>query len=187
MLFLGRLERRKGVDVLLEAMTLLEGRCDLALVVAGQGPERPALEALAERLGLAERIHFVGQTAGREKTWLLQNGLCTIVPSRTWEAFGVVAIESFAAGRPVIASQLPGLADLVQPGCTGLLVAPESPRRLAEAIGQTALDPQRADDWGAAARRFVRPFDWRNIARRYLELFEGLKAARDGRRLRRPS
>ena len=98
------------------------------------------------------------KTAGRQKLWLLQNGLCTIVPSRTWEAFGVVVVESFAAGRPVIASQLPGLADLVQPGRTGLLVPPESPQRLAEAIRQMVADPQRADDWGHAARQFVQAF-----------------------------
>ena len=68
-----------------------------------------------------------------------------IVPSRIWEAFGVVVVESLAAGRPVIASQLPGLADLVRPGETGLLVPPESPQSLAQAILEMALDPQRAE------------------------------------------
>ncbi|MGO9112573.1 MAG: glycosyltransferase family 4 protein [Thermoguttaceae bacterium] len=178
LLFLGRLDPRKGIDVLLEATVLLRGQCDLDLVVAGRGPEGPALEALAARLGLARQVHFVGQTAGQQKLWLLQNGLCTIVPSRTWEAFGVVVVESFAAGRPVIASQLPGLADLVQPGRTGLLVPPESPQKLAEAIRQTALDPQRADEWGRAARRFVQAFDWRHIALRHLDLFAELIATK---------
>ncbi len=174
LLFLGRLDPRKGIDVLLKAMVLLRGRCDLDLVVAGGGPEGPALEALAARLGLSRRVHFVGQTVGRQKLWLLQNSLCMIVPSRTWEAFGVVVVESLAAGRPVIASQVPGLADLVQPGQTGLLAPPESPQGLADAIRQIALDPQRADAWGQAARRFVQPFDWRNISQRHLDLFEEL-------------
>jgi glycosyltransferase involved in cell wall biosynthesis len=189
LLFLGRLDARKGIDVLLQAKALLRGRCDLDLVVAGSGPEGPALEALAARLGLARQVHFVGQTAGRQKTWLLQNGLCTIVPSRTWEAFGIVAVESLAAGRPVIASQLPGLADLIQPGQTGLLVPPESPQALAEAIGQMVLDPLRADDWGIAAQRSVQAFDWRNIALRHLELFEELIAIKNGhgRGVGRPS
>jgi glycosyltransferase involved in cell wall biosynthesis len=175
-LFLGRLDLRKGIDVLLEAMVLLGDQCHLDLVVAGRGPEGPALQALSARLGLGRRVHFVGQTVGPQKLWLLQNGLCTIVPSRTWEAFGVVVLESLAAGRPVIASQLPGLADLVQPARTGLLVPPESPPRLAEAIRQMAQDPQRTDGWGQAAKRFVRAFDWRNIARRHLDLFEELVA-----------
>ena len=176
LLFLGRLVPRKGIDVLLEAMALLRGRCNLDLVVAGSGPEGSALKALCARLGLASHVHFVGQTAGQKKVWLLQNGLCTIVPSRTWEAFGIVVVESLAAGRPVIASQLPGLADLIQPGRTGLLVPPESPQKLAEAIGQIALDPRRADDWGHAARRSVQVFDWRNIALRHIALFEELIA-----------
>jgi glycogen synthase len=175
-LFLGRLDQRKGIDVLLEAMTLLRGNFALDLVVAGRGPEGPALQAMAARLGLAERVHFVGQRAGQQKLWFLQNGLCTIVPSRTWEAFGVVVVESFAAGRPVIASQLPGLADLVQPGRTGLLVPPESPQWLAEAMRQMAADPQRTDAWGDSARRFVQAFDWRNIARQHLDLFAELIA-----------
>jgi glycosyltransferase involved in cell wall biosynthesis len=176
LLFLGRLDPRKGIDVLLEAMVLLRGRCDCDLVVAGRGPEGPSLQALTARLGLQRQVHFVGQTTGQQKLWLLQNGLCTIVPSRIWEAFGVVAVESLAAGRPVIASQLPGLADLVQPGRTGLLVPPESPQRLAEAIREVVRDPLRADGWGNTARRFVRAFDWRNIARRHLDLFAELIA-----------
>ena len=180
LLFLGRLDPRKGIDVLLEAMALLRGQCDLDLVVAGRGPEGPALQALAARLGLARQVQFVGQVAGRQKLWLLQNGLCSIVPSRIWEAFGVVALESLAAGRPVIASQLPGLADLVRPGRTGLLVPPESPSELAEAIRQVIADPQRTDDWGHAARQFVQAFDWKNIATGHLELFAELIAG--GRR-----
>ena len=178
LLFLGRLDPRKGIDVLLQAIVLLRGQCDLNLVVAGRGPEGPVLEALAAQLGLAQQVHFIGQTVGRQKQWLLQNSLCMIVPSRSWEAFGVVVVESFAAGRPVIASQLPGLADLIKPGRTGLLVPPESPQKLAEAIRQTVLDPQRADDWGQAARQFVQAFDWRNLALRHLDLFAELMATK---------
>jgi glycosyltransferase involved in cell wall biosynthesis len=176
LLFLGRLDARKGIDVLLESLALVRGQCDLDLVVAGRGPEGPALEALSNRLGLSGQVHFVGQTAGPQKLWLLQNGLCLVVPSRIWEAFGVVVLESFAAGRPVIASRLPGLADLVRPGQTGLLAAPESPQKLAEAIREIVRDPQRADAWGQAARRAVQPFDFRNIAQRHLDLFDELIA-----------
>ena len=178
LLFLGRLDPRKGIDVLLNALVLLRGQSDLDLVVAGRGPEGAALEALTARLGLSRQVHFVGQTVGQQKLWLLQNSLCMIVPSRTWEAFGVVVVESLAAGRPVIASQLPGLADLIQPGQTGLLVPPESPPRLADAIREITTDRQRADTWGQAARRFVQPFDWRNVAQRHLDLFDELIAAR---------
>ena len=176
LLFLGRLDHRKGIDVLLEAMVRLRGKCNLDLVVAGRGPEAAALQTQAARLDLTRQVHFVGQAEGRKKLWLLQNCLCTIVPSRIWEAFGVVAIESLAAGRPVIASRLPGLADLIQHGRTGLLVPPESPKRLAEAICELVQNPERADNCGQAARRFARDFDWPNIAQRHLDLFSELIA-----------
>jgi glycosyltransferase involved in cell wall biosynthesis len=179
LLFLGRLDQRKGIDVLLEALALLRDDCRCDLVVAGRGPEGPALQALAVRLGLTSQVRFIGQTAGQEKLWLLQNGLCTIVPSRTWEAFGVVALESLAAGRPVIASRLPGLADLIRPGRTGLLTPPESPLGLAQAIREIVLDPARADAWGKTAQQSVQEFDWRNIASRHLDLFAELIAKRN--------
>jgi glycosyltransferase involved in cell wall biosynthesis len=178
LLFLGRLDRRKGIDVLLEALVLLGDRCRFNLVVAGRGPEGPALQGLAARLELAGRVQFIGQTTGQQKLWLLQNSLCAIVPSRSWEAFGVVALESLAAGRPVIASRLPGLADLIDPGRTGLLAPPESPLGLAQAIGEIAINLARADEWGKAAQRSVQAFDWRNIAQRHLDLFADLLAAR---------
>jgi glycosyltransferase involved in cell wall biosynthesis len=174
LLFLGRLDQRKGIDVLLQAMVLLRDDCRLDLVVAGRGPESPALQALAAELGIAREVHFLGQTAGQQKLWLLQNGLCTIVPSRTWEAFGVVALESLAAGRPVIASRLPGLADLIEPGRTGLLVPPESPPGLAMAIREVAQNPARADEWGRNAQRFVEDYDWRTIAVQHIDLFREL-------------
>ena len=67
-----------------------------------------------------------GHVEGDTKTWLLQNALCTVVPSRISEGFPLVFLESCAAGRPVIGTRIPGLQELVQPGKTGLLVAPDS-------------------------------------------------------------
>ena len=151
-------------------------RCRLDLVVAGKGPESAALTALAHRLGLAARVHFVGVAEGDRKTWLLQNGLCTILSSRIWEAFPVVLIESYAAGRPVIATDVPGLRERVQPGRTGLLVAPEDPQRMAEAIVLMASQRRQADAWGGLAQRLALQFDWNGIALRHLELFSEVVA-----------
>ena len=175
LLFIGRLDVRKGVDVLLHAFAAAN-RCRLDLVVAGKGPESAALVSLANRLGLASRVHFVGTAEGNRKTWLLQNGLCTILSSRTWEAAPVVVMESFAAGRPVIATDVPGLRERVESGRTGLLVTPEDPRRLADAIVHMTSQRQQADAWGGAARRFALQFDWHDIALRHLELFGKLAA-----------
>jgi glycosyltransferase involved in cell wall biosynthesis len=155
-------------------MSMVRQRCNFNLAVAGRGPETTALEAQTARLGLADRVHFVGQVSGQKKTWLLQNGRAMIVPSRIWEAFGVVAIESFAAGRPVIVSQLQGLANLVAPNVTGRIVPPESPADIAQAIVALANDASTAHAMGAAARNFVQAYDWRGIAQRHVELYQDL-------------
>jgi glycosyltransferase involved in cell wall biosynthesis len=176
-LFLGRLHRRKGADVLLRAMALIAPAGRVDLVIAGDGEERRTLETEAARLGLGGRVRFVGWVAGPSKTYLLQNALCVVVPSRGWEAFGLVVLEGYAAGRPVIASDLPGLRDLVQPGRTGFLVAPESPEDLAQALRLVLGDPPRSRSLGEAGRRFAEEHRWEAIARRHSQLYEELVAA----------
>jgi len=171
LLFLGRLDARKGVDVLLNALAVAGSECSLDLVVAGTGPESTALASLACRLGLASRIHFLGQADGDRKTWLLQNGLCTILSSRIWEALPLVTLESYAAGRPVIATNVPGLREQVQHEQTGLLVPSEDPRSLAEAIVRVISHRQQADVWGGKAQRFAQQFNWNGIALKHLDLF----------------
>ena len=176
LLFLGRLDAGKGVDVLLNALALAGDRCRLDLVVTGKGPASAALASLAGRLGLESRVHFLGQADGDRKTWLLQNGLCTILSSRTWEALPLVALESYAAGRPVIATNVPGLRECVRQEQTGLLVPPEDPHAMAEAIVRMTCQPQQVDAWGGQARLFARQFDWNDIALRHLDLFDELIA-----------
>ncbi len=128
------MNRRKGVDTLVDALAQLPAGVTTSLVIAGDGDERQALAAQCTRLGLADRVHFVGAVAGEAKVWLLQNARFTVIPSRTWEAFPLVVLESFAAGKPVIGTMIPGLADLVEPERTGLLVPPESPQALSAAL-----------------------------------------------------
>ena len=166
--------------MLLHALAAAQGR-PLDLVVAGKGPESAALVSLANGLGLASRVRFVGQVEGDQKTWLLQNGLCTILPSRIWEAFPIVLLETCAAGRPVIAADVPGLRERVRPGQTGLLVPPEDPRRLGEAILRMASQRRQADAWGDEARCFARQFDWHDVALRHLGLFQELAGRRQAR------
>jgi phosphatidyl-myo-inositol alpha-mannosyltransferase len=173
--FVGRLKRRKGVDVLLEALARLPARGGVELVIVGDGDERSALQAQAARLGLTTRVRFVGAQSGAAKVYLLQNALFALVPSRLWEAFGLVVIESYAAGIPVIASDMPGLNDLVQAGETGLLVAPAAPAELAAAMKQLFADPAAARRMGDNARRVAQRYKWRSVAERHLELYEELR------------
>lgn len=177
-LFLGRLKRRKGVDLLLEAFRRMSPEDDVLLVVAGDGEERPVLEAQAVRASVAHRVRFVGASFGERKTYLLQNARCTVMPSRAWEAFPLVVLESFASGVPVIASRVPGLEERIEPGRTGLLVPAESPAELARAIREILRHPARTLQWGEEARRAAHEFSWDAVVGRHLELYRDLLAVR---------
>jgi glycosyltransferase involved in cell wall biosynthesis len=175
-LFLGRLHWRKGVDVLLDAWAAVpaEDRSQKMLVVAGDGEERARLVARAHDLGISSQVHFAGIVLGADKTWLLQNarGLC--LPSRNWEAFGLVVLEGFAAGKPMIGTRLPGFEDLISPGSTGWLVPPESPAELARAVRELLVDDERLRHMSTAVRHKAESYGWQAIAARHVELYEQL-------------
>jgi teichuronic acid biosynthesis glycosyltransferase TuaC len=177
LLFLGRLARRKGVDLLLQAIARLSASSQLSCVIAGTGDEQNALQALADQLGIGTRVNFVGRVEGTEKLWLLQNALCVVMPSRVWEAFPLVLIESFAAGKPVVGSDIPGIKDLIDDGKTGLLVPEESDEALANALGKIISQPQEAIRMGTNARRVAEYYSWDAIASRHISLYAKLSAS----------
>ena len=144
LLVMAALVRRKGIDVLLDALARLS--CPPALLVAGEGEERPALEARASALGLAG-VRFLGQRA--DKGDLLAACDVLVLPSRQ-EGLGVAALEAMAAGRAVVASDVGGLGQAVVEGVTGLLVPPGDAAALAEAVARLARDPALRASLGAA-------------------------------------
>jgi len=173
-LFLGRLHPRKGVDILLEAWaaSLAKTDSDMMLVIAGDGGERDALANQAARLGILPSVCFLGPVAGPNKTWLLQNARCGCMPSRDWEAFPLVIMEAFAAGKPMIGTRIRGLEDLITHGRTGWLVEPESPVELAAALRKMSLDNRALQNYGANARRTALDYGWPSIAAQHLALYE---------------
>lgn len=177
-LFLGRLDRRKGVDVLLEACAHLPTGSRPPLVVVGDGDEREPLEAQSRALGLTETVHFAGRRQGADKIWCLQNARFAVAPSRTWEGMPLVVLECYAAGCPVVASSVSGLSEHVLPGQTGLLVPPEQPEPLAAAIGAIYADDAQLAALRAGAGRRAQEFDWGAIAERHLRLLGDLCAQR---------
>jgi glycosyltransferase involved in cell wall biosynthesis len=178
LLFLGRLDARKGVDLLLDALARLPARGGVEMVIAGIGREMDELQAKAAALAITDRIRFVGRAAGAVKTWLLQNCIATVMPSRWWEAFPLVVLESYAAGRPVIGTRIPGLGDLVQHERTGWLVPPDDVAALAEAMTDAFAHSEFAQQLGRNALQHAQGFAWPNVARRHLELFDALLSRR---------
>jgi glycosyltransferase involved in cell wall biosynthesis len=155
LLFVGRLVRYKGVDVLLDAIADLPAA---RLDVVGDGPERAALRARAAALGLGDRVRWLGTVDDRRLADLLAGAAALVLPSRDRsETFGLSLLEAMAAGVPVIATDLPtGVRDLCRPGRTGWLVPPADAAALREAIVEVAGDPREARRRGLAGRDLVR-------------------------------
>lgn len=143
----GRLDPSKGYDVLVRAASLLPGR--RRIVIMGEGGERDALSALAGELGVD--LELPGTVPHAEIRSHMAGAAVVAVPSRA-EAFGLVAIEGLAAGVPVVASRVGGLAEVVRDEVSGRLVAPDHPDQLASALAR-ALDPAANATMGDAARR----------------------------------
>ncbi len=171
-LFLGRLVERKGVDVLLKALALMPPAGGVQLVIAGDGAERGDLQTLASQLKLEERVRFVGVARDERKSYLLQNALCTVVPTRTWEGLPLVVLEAFAAGKAVIASRVPGVVDVVHPGQTGMLVPPDTPDALSAVLLHAFRNPTDMSRLGRQARQVANEYSWSNVAGAHLQLYE---------------
>lgn len=154
--FLGRLVHLKGADVLLQAMRdIVPVYPSLICRIAGDGSERGHLEQLARSLGLSSNIQFLGGIEPDAVPSFLESLDLVVVPSR-WEGFGLVAAEAMAKGLPVVASRVDGLAEVVAHGETGLLVPPDDPAALAQAVVSLISDPKLARKMGERGRESVR-------------------------------
>ncbi len=152
-LYVGRLVPEKGVAVALTAWSIVaRSRPELTLTIAGDGPDRSVLELLAAHLVVGDRVRFVGWRSSDEVADLLENSGVVLVPSLWSEPFGLVAAEAAAQGRPVIASRVGGLPEVVIDQQTGLLVEPGDILGLVGTLNGLLADPGRVHDLGAAAR-----------------------------------
>lgn len=174
---LGRLVRDKGFDVAIEALEplrrLLPG---VRLVVAGDGPEATALRERVRGLDLGDRVAFAGAVAPADVPALLRRASVVVIPSRA-EGFGLVALEAAAVGRPVVATRVGGLPEVVESEKTGLLVEPDQPAALAHAVFRLLSDPAWLRAMGDAARARARiVFPWDACVDRYLARYASLRA-----------
>ncbi|MFA7603257.1 MAG: glycosyltransferase family 4 protein [Novosphingobium sp.] len=147
----GRLSREKGQRGLLEAFAVVRGRTPGArLVLVGDGPLRAELEALAGELGIADAVRFHGALSEAETLEAIARSDVLVLPS-FMEGLPVVIIEAMALGKPVVASGVAGIPEIVRDGTNGLLVPPSHWRALAEAMAVLASDRALRDRLGSAA------------------------------------
>ena len=142
-LYVGRLAPEKGVDLLLRAWRGVAA----PLRIAGTGPEERSLRRLA-----GPRVELLGELSRDQVAARLADAALLVTPHRWIEPFGLVVIEAFAAGRPVVTAALGGPAETVEHGRTGWIVPPEDPAALRAAVGSLLADPARLARMGAAAR-----------------------------------
>ena len=149
-LYAGRLSAEKGVDVLVDAVEHLPA--DAPVTIAGDGPERAALERRTAERGLVGRIDFIGRVSAGELHQRMREAAVVTVPSRWYENQPMTVLEAFGCARPVVASRLGGLPELVEDGVAGALVPHDNPVALAGALGSLAADPETAHRMGQTAR-----------------------------------
>lgn len=180
LLFVGRLEPRKGLEQLLHAFTILRAtRPDLRLYVVGDGPDRDRCQQLLPSR-LRSDVVFLGRVDTDELPRFHASCDVFVAPALGGESFGIVLIEAQAAGCPVVASDIPGYASVITDGVDGRLVPPRDPDALAEAIGGLLDHPATARSLAEAAARGVDRYDWSAVAGRVREEYARIVGARGG-------
>jgi glycosyltransferase involved in cell wall biosynthesis len=149
--YVGRLAPEKGVDTLIRSLPTVFRACpDAHVVIVGDGPERRALEGLAESLDVTDHVRWMGEQADAS---LLMTAMQVIAaPSRT-ENFSLTIAEAMAAARPVVACDVGGIAEMVTDGVTGFLIPSEDTSLMAQRIIGILADPSRAEAMGVAGQR----------------------------------
>ena len=183
-LFVGRIEPLKGIDTLIEAIVLLRDQGEFegspfCLTVIGGEPEisqenmsteMARLQELRTKFGLNDLVTFLGRRDQDTLPYYYSAAEAVVVPSQ-YESFGMVALEAMACGTPVVASQVGGLAFLVQDGITGYTVPTIDPRALADRLLTLIKNPDLRNSMGKRAAEFARDYSWQNIAEKISSLY----------------
>ncbi|HJU44954.1 MAG TPA: glycosyltransferase [Vicinamibacterales bacterium] len=175
-LFLGRVNWKKGLDRLINAMAHAG---NVRLLIAGNDEEEYALvlDDLARQAGVSDRVIFTGPVHGKDKAALLSSARVLVLPSYS-ENFGNVVVEAMAAGCPVIVTREVGIADAVEQAGAGLVVD-GTPAALGGAIGALAGDTRRREEMGARGRAAAAAqFSWPAVAARMEQLYQTVAARR---------
>ncbi len=172
--FLGRLVPEKGIDVLLAALPEIVRRYpDVLLAVLGEGPYQAELEAQARTLGVIDYVRFLGFVGQEQRNRWLAHAQMAIFPSR-YEPFGIAVLEAMAAGVPVIATPVGGMAEFVRSGRNALSVPIGDAKALDKAVVKLLDDPAGAAKLAHQAEHDARHYNWDRISRRTAHLYQRL-------------
>jgi len=181
LLFVGRLERLKGVEVAIRALALLRDRAhdDVRLLILGEDSregdesEKDRLKDLAAAAGVRDRVDFLGSVAHHELPFFYSAADVCVMPSYS-ESFGLVALEAQACGRPVVGSGVSGLRSVVRDEVSGYLLDSHDPAMYAERMGRLLDNPELAQQMGRRGRLLSQRFSWTRTADRLQALFDGV-------------
>jgi phosphatidylinositol alpha-mannosyltransferase len=170
--FVGRLEKRKGVKYLLEAFQLFsQDNPDAKLIIAGDGPDREKLEMLADDLKL-QNIEFLGFVSDELKLELLQNATIFCSPAIFGESFGIVLLEAMATGTVCVGGSNSGYIDVMQGVGAISLVNPEDSEEFARRLNLLTHEQELRDLWQAWAKDYVKQFNYPCIVDQYEQLYK---------------
>jgi len=176
LLYVGRLSREKGVDVLIGAVcSARRGGVSLHLDIAGDGPELESLMTMAQKSGVSSSVTFHGYVS--DISGLFQAASALVIPSRS-EGLPIVLLEAMAAGVPVIATRVGQIPEVLADADLGLLVVPESPDAIASAIAEVSAFPDRIVEMATRAKQHVeKHFSVEAMANSYVAVYKRLVAA----------
>jgi glycosyltransferase involved in cell wall biosynthesis len=171
-LFMGHLLYWKGIDILLDAMNMLVSqgiKANPMLHILGSGIMEEHCKEYVSRHGLADKVHFWGYAGESVKFRMLKGADMVVIPSR-YETSSVVLLEAMAAGKPVIATRVGGIPELLKHGVNGILTSPLS-GEIAMAIKSLCERKQLVEEYGRNNQEAAKLFDWKNIAQSYVQLY----------------
>jgi phosphatidyl-myo-inositol alpha-mannosyltransferase len=170
-LFVGRLEERKGLIHLLKAYNRLrKRRVDARLLVCGAGPKLREYRRYVGLRGIRD-VEFLGRVSDEEKVRYFASADIFCAPNTGQESFGIVLLEAMAAGVPIVASDIHGFKRVVERNVQGLLVEPKNPRALAAALYALARDPDLRHELGEAGRARAPEFSWDRVTERIVDFY----------------